>query len=103
MVSERYAKIENFEILFFELEASGWCGSIRLVEAVFTKVVGNFGNTGKIRKWPPSWKNLEKQQKTYFPVEIRHVLEIFCFLEKHSKMAQPAFRAFGQVWGFGVD
>ena len=68
MVSERYTKIENYEILFFELEASGWCGSIRLVEAVLTKVVGNSGNAGKIQKWPPSWKNLEKLRKAYFTV-----------------------------------
>ena len=68
MVSERYAKIEDFEILFFELEASGWCGSIRLVEAVLTKLVANSGNTGKKQKLPPSWKNLEKRQKAYFTV-----------------------------------
>ena len=52
----------------FELEASGWYGSIRLVEAVLTKLVANSGNTGKNQKWPPSWKNLEKRQKTYFTV-----------------------------------
>ena len=69
MVSERYTKIKNSEILFFELEASGWCGSIRLVEAVLTKVVGNSGNTGKNkngRQVGKTSKNVKKRILPYF-------------------------------------
>ena len=39
--------------------------------------------------------------KIIISVETKHFLEICCFLKKPSKMVQPAFRAFGQVWGFG--
>ena len=35
-------------IFIFELDASGWCGLIRLVEAVLTKLVGTSGNSGKV-------------------------------------------------------
>ena len=46
--------------MFFELEASGWCGSIRLVEAVWTKVVGGLGNAQQKKMAAKLKKNLEK-------------------------------------------
>ena len=48
----------------FELEAAGWYGSIRLVEAVLTKLVANSGNTGKSKMAA----KFEKRQTTYFTV-----------------------------------
>ena len=71
MFLERYTNIEHFEILLFELEASGWCGSIRLVEAVLTKLVGHFGNTGKSKMAAKLENNIAKPQKTPLtPVSI---------------------------------
>ena len=34
--------------MIFELEASGWRGWIRLIEAVLTNIVAKFGNYGNI-------------------------------------------------------
>ena len=67
MVSERYTQIENYEILFFELEASGWCGSIRLVEAVLTKLAANSRNTGKIKNGRQVGKTSKNVNKRILP------------------------------------
>ena len=67
-IGEIYQNRKN-DILFFELEASGWCGSIRLVEAVLTKLVANSGNTGKIkngRQVGKTSKNVKKRILPYF-------------------------------------
>ena len=47
----KYTKIGNFEFVLFELEVSGWCGLICLIEAVLTKLVAFFGNLGE--NWGP--------------------------------------------------